>query len=202
MKESLSINEPHEPGTIENPIVDSNLNLEEALRPNPEFSLSPEIFEKQILLPVIYKSFDGKFHQGQIVIDKDLEKDVIDFFHFLVEQNFVLNKVVPIADKKYNFNDKESMVDNNSSAFNPRLIAGTNRLSNHALGRAIDINPLQNPFIKNELIEPAGAVYDLQKPGTLTNLIVEFLKSKGWIWSGDYKEFKDYHHFEKPLKQI
>ena len=61
-----------QPGTIENPIIDSQLTKEEALRSNPDFLLSPEVFERQVLLPVVYISFDGKYHQGQIVVDKDL----------------------------------------------------------------------------------------------------------------------------------
>ena len=196
--------EPHEPGTKENPIIDSELTLEEALRPNPNFFLSPEIFERQIILQVMYISFDGKFHRGQIVIDKDLEKDVTDFFKFLLEQNFPLNKVVPVAHKKFNFDDALSMAQNNSSGFNPRNIAGGDKPSNHAFGRAIDINPFQNPYIKNDLVEPKGAVYDTGKPGTFAaeSPIVQFLKSRGFFWGGDYKDLKDYHHFEKPLEEV
>ena len=188
-------------GTIENPIIDSQLSLEEALRPNPNFFLSPEVFERQVLLQVMYKSFDGKYHQGQIVIDKELEKDVKDFFEFLIKQNFPVNKVIPIADKKYDFDDTKSMNENNSSGFNPRNKTGKNEPSNHAYGRAFDINPQQNPYKKGEIVEPAGAVYDTEKIGTLTPEIVEFLISRGWIWGGNYEELKDYHHFEKLIEK-
>jgi peptidoglycan L-alanyl-D-glutamate endopeptidase CwlK len=194
--------ERHEfaPGTIENPIIDSGLSLEEALRANPNFYLSPEVFERQKLLTVVYKSFDGKYHQGQIVVDKELEEDVTHFFRFLLQQNFPVNKAVPVAHGKYGFNDTSSMGDNNSSGFNPRSKTGKPEPSNHAFGRAIDINPRQNPYIRGEVVEPAGAVYNLDEPGTLTALIVDFLKNRGWIWGGDFKDLKDYHHFEKPPK--
>ncbi len=203
MKEFAPGSEMREPGTIEYPIIDSAMTIEEALRPNPDFFLEPEIFEKQILLKVMYLSFDGKYHQGQIVIDKDLETDVKDFFNFLIEQGFPLNRAVPIAHEKYNFEDTLSMADNNSSGLNPRNIEGTDRPSNHAYGRAIDLNPFQNPFIKNEVIEPKGAKYDIKEAGTFSaeSPVVQFLISRGWKWGGDYQEIKDYHHFEKPSKK-
>lgn len=202
MKEFNPENKAYPLGSLENPIIDSALTRLEALRPNPAFHFSPEVFEKQVLLAIIYLSFDGKFHSGQIVVHKELEKDVTDFFKFLLEKNFSLNKAVPIASDKYNFSDELSMADNNSSGFNPRNIAGTERPSNHAFGRAIDINPLQNPFIKNDIVEPVGAAYEPGEIGTLTSEIVEFLKSRGWKWGGDYIQIKDYHHFEKPMEEI
>lgn len=200
MKEFSPDAEIYDSGTIENPIIDSKMTTEEALRANPNFFLAPEVFERQILLKVMYLSFDGKYHQGQMVVDKDLESDIKDFFNFLIEQNFPLNKSIPIAHNRYNFNDILSMEDNNSSGFNPRNIAGTDRPSNHAFGRAIDINPFQNPFIKNDVIEPKGAKYDMTKLGTFLadSPVVLFLKLRGWKWGGDYQEIKDYHHFEKP----
>jgi peptidoglycan LD-endopeptidase CwlK len=202
MNEFAPENRPREPGTIENPIVDSQLTVEEALRPNPNFFLPKEVYERQVLLSIMYVSFDGKYHQGQIVIDKDLENDVRDFFGFLLEQNFPIGKAVPIAHEKYNFNDGLSMTDNNSSGFNPRFIGDTNRISLHGFGRAIDINPFLNPYIKDDLIEPKGAVYNLEQPGTMTALLVEFLKKRGWRWGGDYHDLKDYHHLEKLLEEV
>jgi hypothetical protein len=202
MKESTPENKPNELGTVENPIIDPGLTREEALRQNPNFPMDEEIFEKQVLLPIIYLcSLDGKYHQGQIVIDKDLENDVKDFLAFLIEQKFPIEKMTPVADKEINFNDNVSMDKNNCSGFNPRNIANTDRPSNHAYGRAFDINPRQNPYIRGETTEPEGAVYNIEIPGTLTaeSPIVKFLKDRGWIWGGDFIEFKDYHHFEKPL---
>jgi peptidoglycan LD-endopeptidase CwlK len=204
MEKSVSGRESHKPGTLENPIIDSKLTTGEALRPNPNFFLAPEVFERQIVLQVMYISFDGKYHQGQIVVDKDLENDVKDFFNFLLKQNFPLNKAIPVADKRFNFDDALSMATNNSSGFNPRAIAGTDKPSNHAFGRAIDINPLQNPYIRNGVTEPIGAIYNTEQPGTLTaeSPIVKFLKTRGWNWGGDYHDLKDYHHFDKPLKKL
>ena len=60
------------------------------------------------------------------------------------------------------------MVDNNTSAFNYRKIEGSSNLSNHAFGKAIDINPVQNPYKKGNYISPKGAIYDTTAKGTLT----------------------------------
>jgi hypothetical protein len=91
------------------------------------------------------------------------------------------------------------MKDNNTSAFNYRVISGTRTFSTHALGRAIDINPFLNPQIKNGEISPEGATYNKYKWGTITAnswLTHEFYK-RGWRWGGSWKFTKDYQHFEK-----
>jgi hypothetical protein len=93
------------------------------------------------------------------------------------------------------------MAVNNSSGFNFRTIAGTTKLSLHSLGKAVDINPWQNPVIYPDgSIAPSGAIYNPQKAGTFSNnhpVVVEFIK-RGWHWGGNFVEPKDYHHFEKP----
>jgi hypothetical protein len=92
------------------------------------------------------------------------------------------------------------MEANNSSAFNYRFIAGTQKLSNHASGLAVDLNPFQNPFIYGTgKIQPSGAVYRLDAPGTLTELspILQAFLERGWQWGGHFQGFLDYHHFEK-----
>jgi hypothetical protein len=92
------------------------------------------------------------------------------------------------------------MDDNNTSAFNYRNVANTNRLSNHSYGRAIDFNPFTNPAVYSDgKISPQGAKYNKNKPGTLTqeSELVKFFKSKGWQWGGDWNSLKDYQHFDK-----
>lgn len=68
--------------------------------------------------------------------------------------------------------------------------------------QAIDINPLNNPCIRDGLTEPEGAVYDPEQPGTLTDEIAEFLEERGWKWGGHYENLKDYMHLEKLLEKI
>ena len=113
---------------------------------------------------------------------------------------FPIHKVMPVV--AYGWDDEASMANNNSSAFNYRVIMGTERLSNHSFGNAIDINPLQNPyFARNNRVYPAHARYQMEKPGTLVRhgAAVELFKSKGWLWGGDWTVPLDYQHFERPL---
>ena len=95
------------------------------------------------------------------------------------------------------------MEANNTSAFNYRPVTGGTRLSNHAYGRAIDINTFLNPYIKGDIVLPHGARYDPNIEGTFTseNPIVKTFIQLGWQWGGDWTDLKDYQHFEKPLKK-
>ena len=115
----------------------------------------------------------------------------------------MLEKVVPIQDRKYDANDEASMQDNNSSAANYRVIAGTDRLSLHAFGFALDLNPRDNPVQKNgETLQPQGAVRNLEDPQTLIedHPVVKWLEERGWEWAGAWQEpYQDNHHFQKPL---
>ena len=75
-------------------------------------------------------------------------------------------------------------------------------MSNHAFGIAIDINPLLNPYVKKNSVEPEGASYNPELSGTITedSDVVKIFKSYGWNWGGDWTRGKDYQHFEKPKK--
>ena len=187
-------------GTMENPIVDSNITLVEALKKYapPEFKI------RQKLIEVLYYSFDGKIHRGQLVIEERLVKDIQEIFRVALRNKFPINSVIPISDKRFYNNgkyneDDQSMLANNTSAFNYRQVTGGKKLSRHAYGFAIDINPIQNPYIKGKIVLPKGAVYDPSIPGTLTRScpVVKTFKRLGWTWGGEWKSLKDYQHFEK-----
>lgn len=177
-------------------IVDSALSFSEAIAG----TTAPEqIVDTLSFLDVFYYSFDGRKHQGQIVINSVLEDDVCEIFALLEKLQFPVGKVIPIAE--YQWDDYKSMSANNSSGFNFRVIEGTTKLSMHSLGRAVDINPLQNPVIYPDgRIAPEGAAYQPGAVGSLTAdhpVVREFLE-RGWHWGGNFEQPKDYHHFEKP----
>ena len=185
----------HRQNNLKTIIVDSRLSFAEAIYG----STAPRaIIEELCLLPVRYKSFDGQLHQGQLVVHKSLREDLAAIFAALRVSCFPVAKVIPIV--HYGWLDEASMADNNTSAFNYRLVAGTTRLSCHATGQAIDINPYQNPVIYGDGGSlPPGALYAPPSPGTLTPdgpIMQEFL-SRHWRWGGDFSDLKDYHHFEK-----
>lgn len=162
-----------------------------------------EIFETLVLLDVRYVSFDGRVHQGQVVLHRDLKDDVQEIFASLLEIRFPIMSVIPMV--AFGWDDDASMNANNSSSFNYRVIAGTDRLSEHAEGIALDINPLQNPFVgKDGTRSPCGAVYDPSVPGTITKNgpVVALFRARGWEWGGGWFKMygiRDYQHFEKAL---
>lgn len=176
-------------------IVNSHYQLKEALGDTNVIPLA--VLRSLRLVDVTYYSFDGQLHVGQIVIHEDLVGDIVDLFQLLKKVHFPINKVIPVA--YYNGSDELSMADNNTSGFNYRTIAGSKKMSAHAWGRAIDINPFNNPLVKKGEVQPKGALYKPDKPGTLTadSPIVFALKKWGWSWGGDWRTSKDYQHFEK-----
>ncbi|MFA5181633.1 MAG: M15 family metallopeptidase [Syntrophales bacterium] len=177
------------------PIMDSRMTFREAT----DGTRAPtEVLRDLCLLDVRYYSFDGMLHQGQLVVHKDVKEDVEEIFRLIEKLRFPVNKVVPIV--VYGWSDDASMADNNSSAFNYRTVAGTKRLSRHACGLAVDINPVRNPVVYNNgRISPRGAVYRPGDPGVLTAdhpVVAEFLR-RGWQWGANFKSMKDYHHFDR-----
>lgn len=176
-------------------IIDSAMSFAEAI----DGSTAPlSVIDSLSLVDVIYYSFDGLRHQGQIIVDAGLEDDVYEMFQLIEALKFPVGKVIPIV--AYRWEDGDSMADNNSSGFNFRVIEGTNKISLHSFGRAIDINPVQNPVIyPTGIIAPAGATYRPKNNGTFTAehpIVKEFLKC-AWRWGGNFEQPKDYHHFEK-----
>lgn len=186
------------------PIIDSKLTREEALKQNLACLCPEEILQQQELVTVKYWSFDEKVHEGQIVVARGLQEDIEEIFESLLSQKFPIQSVIPIADEKYHWDDEISMQVNNSSGFNYRFVARTSRLSNHALGYAVDINPLLNPQIIDDFIQPKGASYDISKQGTIAadSFVVKIFKEHGWTWGGDWKDRVDYQHFNKLLPTV
>ena len=170
-------------------------SLEEALS---GIFIPDEIRASLVLIDVLYRSFGGTDEIGQLVVHEELVLEMQELFSFMHGQGFPIQKVVPIA--AYGWDDEASMRDNNTSAFNYRRIIGTNDLSNHSFGRAIDINPRLNPYYaKDGNSYPAGATYDPTLPGTLVqdSEIVRAFKERGWRWLGEREENADYQHFDK-----
>ena len=176
-------------------IVDSELTLDEALA---DLKIPQNIRKTLTIITVNYWGFDNKIHKGQLVINKKLSDEVKQIFDEIFLFFFPIKSVIPIV--KFGWDDEKSMLANNTSAFNYRKIKGTERLSNHAFGLAIDINPLLNPYVKINSVEPKGAVYNPELPGTITkdSDVVKIFKLFGWNWGGDWTRGKDYQHFEKP----
>ena len=165
------------------------------------------------LCKVKHIGFDGKTHQGELVVSHkailengeeiDLAKEVLVIFKELYDAQYPIEKIRLID--HYDADDETSMRDNNSSAFNFRYIRGTKKISWHSYGFAIDINPFQNPcFDRNsKFVEPAGSNDFLDRNLTAIGLIKEgdpchkAFTSRGWEWGGTWDTPKDYMHFQK-----
>lgn len=191
-------------------LIDSTYTREEMLAQNPENPAPEAVLFDLEPLDVVYVGYDGKYHQGQIVVHRAVVADVQSFFERAYELEFPIEKVIPISAPEYKWDDECSCTDNNSSGYNYRLIAGTDRLSRHAHGLAFDINPRENIFVRYDeegnvtYRLPKDGVYDPKIPGTLTanHPLVAHMKKLGWVWGGDWKKEEgrvDYQHFEKNI---
>lgn len=175
-------------------ILDCNYSFNESIK---GIEIPVEIINQLTLIDVEYYSFDEKLHKGQLVINKKVEKDIVEIFKLIKDLKFPVGKVIPVV--KYKWDDEASMNDNNTVAFNYRKVKGSKILSLHSYGLAIDINPLQNPHIKGKIIQPSSGEYDTKSKGTIlrdSKLVNEFVK-RGWQWGGTWRSSKDYQHFEK-----
>jgi len=152
---------------------------------------------------VNYLGFDGKVHRGDLIVAEDLAAEVIETFEQLLQLLYPIEKIrtvdnYPAAD------DELSMEDNNTSAFNCRDIPGTGRWSQHAFGRAIDVNPRLNPYIdRTGAFQPKNAAPYLDRsrtdPGLLhaEDPVVRAFTDRGWRWGGYWRTPIDYQHFER-----
>lgn len=154
---------------------------------------------------LLHTGFDGLTHVGELIVNKAIADDVIEIFKELYTMEYPIEKMLLVDE--YDADDNKSMEDNNSSCFNYRSVPGTTRRSVHSDGRAIDINPLYNPYIRTidgqlEILPENGKEYAdrdtdnpyyIRKDDPCYNAFI----SRGFTWGGEWKNSKDYQHFEK-----
>ena len=159
--------------------------------------------EDLCLLRLTHYNIYGDTVTGKMIVNRRIAKDVCDVFRELYEMRYPIERMEPA--QRYG-SDEMSMRANNTSGYLYRKISGTGRLSKHARGMAVDVNPLYNPCFrlvegKVKGLEPATAMeYTDRKrvwPCTVTRRVVRVFKKHGFRWGGDWKSKKDYQHFEK-----
>ncbi len=157
-----------------------------------------KLLEQLSLIDVDYLDLQGRGQTGQLVVASDLASEVSEIFRQLFVMAFPIEHIEPIV--AYHWDDLWAMEANLTSAYNYRTIMGTTKLSQHAYGRAIDINTRLNPYYVGDQILPAGAVYQPGRPGVIVagDQVTELFKSYGWRWLGGDK-IPDYQHFQKAL---
>ncbi len=200
-------------------VVDSHLTLEQALAPIPGHpEVPPEILAEQRLLDVkSWGRLDHLEHRGQIVVNDQITDTVAGFFVEAYNRYFPMGPVVPAANTTFVGidpegrpftgllgNDTNMMHNNVTSGFNHRPIDGTDRLSTHGYGLAMDVNPGLNAYKRfdaaGNLIssQPANCLEDPNLPGTFSawHPLVHYMLKRNIIWGGLWHgKVKDNHHF-------
>ena len=157
---------------------------------------------------IIHYDFDGNLAEGELICHNFIAEDLLEIFYDLYASGYQIEKVTLI--ENYNGDDTASMADNNTSCFNYRVVDGTKSLSKHALGLAIDINPLYNPYIRydkkgGQTVSPVeGEAYadrTVSFPYKIDpdDLCYRLFAEHGFTWGGNWNSSKDYQHFQKAL---
>jgi hypothetical protein len=184
-------------------LFDSRLTVRQAVFDNQPPGVAAEVQDTLVLVPVRYYGFDGRLHQGQVVIHRELAQDIRIVFAVIRATRFPVESVIPIAHPLIQEKGDYGLSPdtNNTSAYVWRSTVAENRLSMHTLGLAIDINPRLNPYVRGDLALPPGATYDPAVAGTLTadHPVVLAFRRLGWEWGGHWggRGKVDFMHFQK-----
>ena len=152
-------------------------------------------------LHLSYVGFDGRTHVGTMVVNASVTTSVVRVFALLYARRFPIHSMVP--ESRFAGSDPASMAADNTSGFNCRFAVapGTPQWSVHAYGEAIDVNPVQNPYVFNGVAQPvAGAAFinrsdDRAGMAIRGGVLVNAFASVGWYWGGRWSASPDYQHF-------
>lgn len=172
---------------------------------NPE----PEISVDELrYVHIWHYDFDGNPAEGELICNEYIAQDLVEIFYELYRNEYQLEKVLLI--EEYDGDDTASMEDNNTSCFHYRTLEESTRLSRHAYGLAVDINPFYNPYVTyesdgTEKISPAAAeCYADRSVGFAykideNDLCYKLFTQHGFTWGGNWNNSKDYQHFQKSM---
>ena len=160
----------------------------------------PVGFNDLRLLTLTYRGFDGRAHTGRLVANRDAAAALVGVFRRLYAAGFPIRRMELVDN--YGGDDFRSIEADNTSAFNCRPVTGSSRWSQHAYGRAIDVNPIENPYVSaaGTTAHRASRPYldrSRRRPGTAYEggVLVEAFQAAGWGWGGSWTKIKDYQHF-------
>ena len=157
-------------------------------------------------LSLLYNDFNGDTQTGEMICNKTIAEDLLEIFYELYQNGYQIESIKLIDE--YSGDDTASMLANNTSCFNYRVVEGTTRLSNHAKGLAIDLNPFYNPYITYNKdgsinISPKGSEAFADRSSSFpykideNDLAYKLFKKHGFTWGGNWNSVKDYQHFER-----
>ena len=160
-------------------------------------------------LRLLHWDYDERIHLGEMVCNVAIAHELVGIFRQLYQAHYPIQRMV--LPDNYGADDEQQMRANNTSCFCYRAISGSKKLSNHAMGLAVDLNTLYNPFVVNRngrrTVQPStGEPYtDRSKPFRYkidtSDLAYRLFRAYGFSWGGAWKDRKDYQHFEKDLSQ-
>ena len=152
------------------------------------------------LLTLGYHGFDGRSHTGRLIVNRRAAKSVVSVFRRLYLAGFPIRRMQPVD--AYGGSDFRSIEADNTSAFNCRRATGSSSWSNHAYGLAIDINPIENPYVTSggstahrasrPYLNRARIRRGMAYP---SGALVNAFRAIGWGWGGDWGGDRDYQHF-------
>jgi D-alanyl-D-alanine carboxypeptidase len=152
------------------------------------------------LIRLAYRGFDGRAHTGSLVANRSAADVLVGVFRRLYAAGFPIRRMVPVD--RYGGDDFRSIEADNTSAFNCRAATGSGNWSNHAYGLAIDVNPIENPYVSGGTSSHRASAQYLDRsrhrPGTAYEggVLVEAFRSAGWGWGGSWGgSVRDYQHF-------
>jgi len=152
------------------------------------------------LLRVAHWGFDGRVRRGRLVVNADSARAMLTVMRRLFHFRFPIRRMQLVD--AYGADDRRSMNADNTSAFNCREIAGRPGVwSQHAYGRAIDLNPVENPYVSGSYVSPAkGKPFADRRPISKGMIaprgnVVRIFGRAGWEWGGFWSGTQDYQHF-------
>jgi D-alanyl-D-alanine carboxypeptidase len=148
-----------------------------------------------------YWGFDGRAHRGALVVNARVAGDIVAVFRRLYVSRFPLRRLRPID--AYGGDDERSLAADNTAGFNCRyaVAPGPKRWSAHAYGEAVDVNPVENPYVEGGRVHPRAGRRYLDRAhvrrgmATASGTLVRAFSSVGWRWGGRWRGSPDYQHF-------
>ena len=151
------------------------------------------------LVRLSHWGFDGRPRRGELVVAAAQAGAVVEVFRQLHAARFPVARMVTV--EQYGGDDDASMAANNTSAYNCRTTTGGTGFSEHAYGTALDVNPVQNPYVRGTTVLPAAGRAYLDRGDVRAGMVarddvvVRAFRAAGWGWGGDFSTIKDYQHF-------
>jgi hypothetical protein len=151
------------------------------------------------VIHMTFWGFDREAHTGELVVHRRWADGLVHAFRRIYRARFPIRRMRAI--ERYDGDDHRSMRADNTSAFNCRYVAGTTRWSQHAYGRAIDLNPVENPYVAGDHVSPhAGRRFadrSLHRRGMVHrgDVVWRAFHRLGWGWGGSWSGAQDFQHF-------